>query len=179
MQYSLSLALTELGFPCLHTQHLYESPDILEMWAREVFVPSLQVGEAGMGNPDFKLIASHGWRATADLPMALYYEQILKKYPDCKFILTTRDNSEVWFRSWNMLTKTITQPTQNFAFLSHIRIIDKYLRWLFSVVNRDNKYLSAPHPLPDQIKTNAIASYKTTSGTYVKSSLQGSYWNTM
>ena len=78
MQYSLSLALTELGFPCLHTQHLYESPDILEMWAREVFVPSLQVGEAGMGNPDFKLIASHGWRATADLPMALYYEQILK-----------------------------------------------------------------------------------------------------
>ena len=40
--------------------------------------PFLKVGEDGIGNSDFKLIASHGCRATTDLPMALYYEQILK-----------------------------------------------------------------------------------------------------
>uniref|UniRef100_A0A7R9WEY8 Sulfotransferase domain-containing protein n=1 Tax=Pseudictyota dubia TaxID=2749911 RepID=A0A7R9WEY8_9STRA len=159
--YSLTLALEELGFPCLHTQHLYENPEIFQMWTEEVFSPSLESNHATLGEPDFDLMASQGWRATMDLPMALYYEHVLAKFPDCKFILTTRDNSEVWFRSWNMLTKTITQPTQHFRFMSGIRNLDNYLRWLFSIVNRDDMYLTAPHPFPEQIKENAIASYET------------------
>jgi len=158
--YSLTVALDELGFPCLHTQHLYESPEIFEMWARNVFVPSLEAGEAIMGVPDFELVASRGWRATTDLPMALYYEQILEKFPDCKFILTTRENSEVWFRSWDMLTSTITQPTSHFLWMSHVQNLDKYFRWLFTLVNRDPKYFTAPYPLPGQIKEKAIASYE-------------------
>eukprot|EP00568_Trieres_chinensis_P014428 CAMPEP_0183322228 /NCGR_PEP_ID=MMETSP0160_2-20130417/71070_1 /TAXON_ID=2839 ORGANISM="Odontella Sinensis, Strain Grunow 1884" /NCGR_SAMPLE_ID=MMETSP0160_2 /ASSEMBLY_ACC=CAM_ASM_000250 /LENGTH=94 /DNA_ID=CAMNT_0025489333 /DNA_START=174 /DNA_END=454 /DNA_ORIENTATION=+ len=38
--------------------------------------------------------------------------------------------------------------------------MDKYFRWLFSVVNRDNKYLTAPYPLPDQSKKDAIGTYE-------------------
>lgn len=158
--YSLTLALDELGFPCLHTQHLYESPDIFNMWAENVFTPSLEAGSALMGEPDFDLMASRGWRATTDLPMALYYRQVLAKYPDCKFVLTTRENSEVWFRSWDMLTKTITQPTSHFLWMSHVQNLDKYFRWLFAFVNKDSKYFTADYPLPDQIKENAISSYE-------------------
>lgn len=158
--YSLTLALDELGFPCLHTQHLYESPDIFNMWARNVFTPSLEAGEALMGEPDFEQIASQGWRATTDLPMALYYEQVLEKYPDCKFVLTTRENSEVWFRSWDMLSKTMTRPTSHFLWMSHVKNLDKYFRWLFTLVNKDTKYFTATYPLPDQIKDNAISSYE-------------------
>jgi len=130
------------------------------MWTEGIYSPSIEANHATLGEPDFDFLVSRGWRATADLPMALYYEQVLAKYPDCKFILTTRESSEVWFRSWNMLTKTITQPTQYFGFMSHIRSLDNYLRWLFSIVNKDDKYLSAPHPLPGQIKERAISSYE-------------------
>jgi len=158
--YSLTLALDELGYKTLHTQHMYETPEILDMWNREIFTPSIESGNADLGHPDFDLIATKGFTATADLPMSLYFEQLVDRYPDCKFILTTRQSSEVWFRSWDMLTKTITQPTRYFRWMSHADTINRYYRWLFSRINEDNSYLSAPLPLPDQNKERAIASYE-------------------
>lgn len=158
--YSLTLALDQLGFPTIHTQHLYENHEIFSMWTNEVFLPSIQNKNATMGNPDFDLIASQGYVGTADLPMALYFEEISILYPECKFILTTRENSEVWFRSWNILSKSIEQPTRYGTWLSTVRKLGSYIRWLFSVVNKDNSFLSAPFPLPDQIKKSAIESYE-------------------
>jgi len=158
--YSLTLALEELGHKTLHTQHMYETPDILDMWDRDIFSPSIEAGDAVLGIPDFDLIASKGFTATADLPMSLYFEQLVTRYPDSKFILTTRDSSEVWFRSWDMLTKTMTTPTRYFSWMSHAEQINRYYRWLFSRINNDNSYLSVPLPLPDQNKERAIASYE-------------------
>lgn len=131
------------------------------MWADEVFLPSIQENKFAMRKPDLQMIVSHGFQATADLPMALYWEQILQEYPDCKFILTTRENSEVWFKSWDVLTKSITQPT--FAasfFFTGVRQYSYYLRWLFSLVNKDDAFLTAPFPLPVQNKQAATASYE-------------------
>lgn len=158
--YSLTLALEELGFPTLHTQHLYESPKIMDMWANKVFIPSLEQNKATLGFPDFDVIAQQGFQATTDLPMALYFEQIMERYPNCKFILTTRENSEVWFKSWDVMTNMIKHPTAAGTFLPRVRQLGYYLRWLFSTVNRDDKYLTHPLPLPGQIKENAIASYE-------------------
>ena len=158
--YSLTLALDELGYKTLHTQHMYETPEILDMWNKEIFTPSIESGIAELGHPDFDLISSKGFTATADLPMSLYFEQLVDRYPDCKFILTTRQSSEVWFKSWDMLTKTITQPTRYFRWMSHADTINRYYRWLFSRINDDDSYLSVPLPLPDQNKERAIASYE-------------------
>lgn len=158
--YSLTLALDELGYKTLHTQHMYETPEILDMWNQEIFSPSIESGIAELGHPDFDLISSKGFTATADLPMSLYFEQLVDRYPDCKFILTTRQSSEVWFKSWDMLTKTITQPTRYFRWMHHADTINRYYRWLFSRINNDDSYLSAPLPLPDQNKERAIASYE-------------------
>lgn len=161
LQYSLTLALEALGYPTLHTMHLYENENILDMWHNEIFMPSIENGKAELGTPDFDLVAAHGFQATTDLPMALYYEQIRERYPDCKFILTTRENSEVWFRSWDILTKSITQPTRYAGpVISNVQQYSNYLRWLFAVVNKDDSYLTVNFPLPDQDKKKAIASYE-------------------
>mmetsp|Transcript_20010 Transcript_20010/g.25786 ORF Transcript_20010/g.25786 Transcript_20010/m.25786 type:complete len:355 (+) Transcript_20010:142-1206(+) len=159
--YSLTLALEELGFPTLHTQHMYEHESILGMWVDEIFLPSIAAKKTSMGRPNLQMIVDYGYQATADLPMALYFEQVMEEYPDCKFILTTRENSEVWFKSWNTLTQSITQPTHvgGFAFDS-VRQYSHYLRWLYSVVNKDEKFLSVPFPLPAQHKETAIESYE-------------------
>jgi Sulfotransferase domain len=157
----LTLALEDLGFTTLHTQHLYENDEIFEMWTSNVFQPSIEAGKALMGKPDLDLIASFGFQATMDLPMALYFEQVHERYPDCKFILTTRENSTVWFRSWDVLSNSITQPAKvGSYFFTNVNRIFLYLRWLFSVVNNDPKYLTAPFPLPAQSEEASIASYE-------------------
>lgn len=158
--YSLTLALEQLGHKTLHTQHMYETPAVLDMWDDKIFSPAIASGRAALGEPDFDLVASNGFTATADLPMSLYYEQVYEKYPDCKFILTTRDTPERWFKSWDMLTKTMTQPTRYFRWMDHADKINRYYRWLFARVNSDDSYLSVPLPLPDQSKERAIASYE-------------------
>mmetsp|Transcript_24203 Transcript_24203/g.52197 ORF Transcript_24203/g.52197 Transcript_24203/m.52197 type:complete len:381 (-) Transcript_24203:86-1228(-) len=159
--YSLALALDDLGFPTLHTQHLYESTEIFDDLVNNIFYKSIQDDEVIMGNPDFDLLLKGGFTATMDLPYALYFDQISANYPDCKFILTVRDSSDVWFRSWDVMTSSITQPAQYASFMfTHVKKLEYYMRWLFSVVNSDKKYLSTPFPLPPQDKYNAVTSYE-------------------
>lgn len=159
--YSLALALDELGFPTLHTQHLYENAEIFDHFVNEIFYKSISQDEVIMGTPNFDLLLDAGFTATMDLPFALYYDQIHKKYPDCKFILTVRENSEVWFKSWDVMTKSIIQPAMYTSWLvGYVKKLEYYMRWLFSVVNTDKKYLSHPFPLPPQDREKSIASYE-------------------
>jgi hypothetical protein len=155
------LALEELGYPTLHTQHLYENDAIQHMWTTEIFLPSIKAKHAQLGRPNLDVIAS-SYKATADLPMALYFEQVSLEYPDCKFVLTTRENSEVWFKSWETLTKSITQPGVQLGGLLFSQTIqyNYYLRWLFAIVNQDDKFLTSSFPFPDQNKEAAINSYE-------------------
>ena len=141
--------------------HMYESKEILDMWAERIFEPSIDAGEAALGTPDIDLVAQKGFQATTDLPMALYFEQIHEQYPSCKFILTKRDTSEVWFKSWDVLAKTIVSPTRvGSTVVTNVANYMNYLRWLFAVINKDNSFLTTPFPLPDQHKEQAIASYE-------------------
>jgi hypothetical protein len=139
---------------------MYEHQDVLDMWVDEIYRPSIKAKKAELGTPNFDAITQAGFEATTDLPMALYFEQIHEKYPDCKFILTTRDNSDTWFRSWDMLTKSITVPVHYFGFVHNARQMNSYFRWLFAIVNKDNGYLTARTPLPDQNREAAIESYE-------------------
>jgi len=161
--YSVKLALEELGMPTLHTQHLYENENenIFKMWTDLIFQPSLDQGHAVLGEPDFDIITQHGYQATMDFPVALYYEQIMDKYPDCKFILTTRENSQVWFRSWESMTKSISTPANlGGIFLTGVQRYSIYLRWLFAIVNKDDSFITSSIPKINQEKENAIQSYE-------------------
>lgn len=131
------------------------------MWTDEIFMPSLKKGQAELGQPKFDVITSNGYTATTDFPMALYVDQIHEQYPNCKFILTTRENSEVWFRSWDTLTKSITAPTYfGGFFITGVRQYSIYLRWLFAIVNKDNSFLTSSRPKMEQYKVAAIDSYE-------------------
>ena len=66
---------------------MYEHAEVFGMWIDEVFKPSIEAGEATLRKPDLQFIADNGFQATCDLPMALYYEQIMEEFPNCKFIL--------------------------------------------------------------------------------------------
>ena len=92
-----------------------------------------------MGSPDFDLITSHGYSAAVDFPIALYFEQLNDKYPECKFILTVRQDSETWYRSWRNMAVNIAHTTNIGAgIFKHVRQLSLYLRydlivyWLFS-----------------------------------------------
>jgi len=161
--YSLTLALEELGLPTLHTSHLFEHvehEEVVAMWLKEVFQPSIEKRNATLGSLDLNTITGHGYRATCDLPMALYYEQVLREYPDCKFILTTRTDSEEWFRSWNTLAKSIEKSASFGNVFSAVKPFLIYIRWLFARVNENNSYLTSHYPLPEQNKEACIASYE-------------------
>jgi|EP00956_Cyclotella_meneghiniana_P023728 hypothetical protein len=127
--YSLALALDALGFPTLHTQHLYENHAIFNNLVKDIFHNSITQNEIIMGSPDYDLLLDSGFTATMDLPFALYYSQIHELYPDCKFILTVRENSEVWFKSWNVMTSSITRPAMYTSWLvTHVKKLEWYMR---------------------------------------------------
>ena len=128
--YSLALALDELGFRTLHTQHLYENHELFDHFVEEIFHKSIRSDDVIMGRPDFDLVLKSGYVATMDLPFALYFDQIHERYPNCKFILTVRENSEVWFKSWNVLTQSISKPARYTRFLaSHAKKLGYYMRY--------------------------------------------------
>ncbi len=127
--YSLALALDQLGIPTLHTQHLYENSVIFDHWVNSVFRKSILDDRITMGEPNFDLLAEGGYAATMDLPFALYWERIAERYPECRFILTVRENSDVWFKSWDVLTRSISKPAQYTSFIfAHVRKLEYYMR---------------------------------------------------
>jgi len=164
--YSLALALNELDFPTIHTMHLFEKGEIFDHLVNSIFYESIKEDKIIMGVPDFDLLLRAGYTATMDLPFALYYNQILEQYPDCKFILTLREDSNVWFRSWNSLAETeggtLFSKLQRYigVFITHVKKIGYYKKWLYAVINEDRKFLSHEFPLPAQNRERAISSYE-------------------
>jgi hypothetical protein len=92
----------------------------------------------------------------------LYYEQIMQLYPNCKFILTTRQDSETWFRSWDTLAKSITTPANVVGkVISGVQRYSTYLRWLYAMVNKDDGFLTSEEARDNQNHDVAIESYDT------------------
>ena len=159
----MTLALEELGYPTLHTIHMYayENEEILRMVDETILSPAIEKKVAVVGKADLALIANSGYQAVADLPFIFFHEQIYEEYPDCKFILTTRETSEIWYRSWESMTKSLSNVLHiSGIFFPTVRIYSKYFRWMYAVVNKDASYLTSIIPKDDNIKENAIATYE-------------------
>ncbi|HEV3312380.1 MAG TPA: sulfotransferase [Chloroflexota bacterium] len=86
--YSLKLAIEQLGFgPCFHMKELFELPDRAAIFTA-----------AYRGDPVDWEQAFDGFRSTLDWPSCTFYDQLARRYPESKVILTTRD-PEKWHRS--------------------------------------------------------------------------------
>jgi Sulfotransferase domain len=155
------LALEELGFPTLHMMHMYayENEEIMQMLTDKIVKPAMEMNEPVVGRADLKLIAESGYQAVSNT--CLFYEQILEEFPDCKFVLTTRENSEIWFNSWSNLTESITS-TLNLGGLLFPTVAQysNWFRWMNSVVNKDASHMNSTVPKQELIRENAIASYE-------------------
>jgi len=164
--WSLAKALNELDFPTFHTMDFFQDEEIFENFVNGIFYESIKEDKIIMGVPDFDLLLRAGYTATMDLPFAFYYDQILEKYPDCKFILTLRDDSNVWWRSWNSLTEsegaTLVSKSAGYigAIIPHLKKSGYYKRWLYSVINQDKTFLNHPFPLPAQNRERSISGYE-------------------
>ncbi len=86
---SLKLALEELGFGnCYHMYELIKHPEELAYWEKA------KKGETVDWDELFT-----GYQSGVDFPVILFYEELIKKYPDAKIIHTTRE-PESWYKSF-------------------------------------------------------------------------------
>jgi hypothetical protein len=105
---SLKVALEELGFgPCYHMIELFTHPEHVELWEAAARGKSV----------DWAQLFS-GYRATTDWPACSFYQELMKRYPDAKVILTVRDPDRWYESTYNTIygmRKTVSSPVFRLA----------------------------------------------------------------
>ena len=87
---SIAKALRDLGFTVFDfPEQVYDSPDFLDHW--------LDVFQNGT-KPDVKRVYQNA-DVAVDMPGTFFYEEILGAFPDCKVILSVREEDS-WVQSW-------------------------------------------------------------------------------
>ena len=85
---SLKIALEKLGIgPCYHMREVVSHPSHIKIWY------DISRGEY----PNWDRLFS-GFNSAVDFPVCLFYEELVNKFPDAKFILTLRD-FDTWYES--------------------------------------------------------------------------------
>lgn len=122
---SLQIALTRLGFgPSYHMKEvLFEEKGIstsghIELWhelARHQVNPQAINGE----NRELEILSTilEQWNSGTDWPLIAFPEELLKTYPDAKFILTTRPARQ-WY---NSMSRTICSLSVDNWYMTTVR----------------------------------------------------------
>jgi len=85
---SLKRALEIVGFgPCHHMEEVIKHPREVKTWEA-----------AARGEKTDWRGFLQGWGSTVDFPSSLYYEELIRAFPDAKVILTVRD-PQSWYAS--------------------------------------------------------------------------------
>jgi hypothetical protein len=110
---SLKVALEELGLrKCYHMTDVLAHLEHAAVW-----------DDAGQGKPADWDSLFDGYAATVDWPGCAFYEELMRRYPNAKVILTVRDPGR-WYDS---ARQTIYQASKLFP---------RWLRWLNPKLNR-------------------------------------------
>jgi hypothetical protein len=101
---SLTDALKVLGYKPYH----FVDFNHLEEWAEF---------SRGKGTADdlFDLIEKDGYTATLENPTSDIYQDLLRRYPDAKVVLTVRDTPPAFTKSWKTLFDTMIITEQTFS----------------------------------------------------------------
>ena len=85
---SLKIALEKLGIgPCYHMREVVSHPSHIKIWY------DISRGE----HPNWDRLFM-GFNSAVDFPVSLFYEELINKFTDSKFILTLRD-FDTWYES--------------------------------------------------------------------------------
>lgn len=106
---SMQAALGILGYRCYHMKEVPEQPGHLQAWHEFV---------SGRAPMDWKAIFKD-YEATVDFPACIYYQELLREFPDAKVVLNVRD-PERWFDSFMTLQRT-TDRLRVFRFIPKAR----------------------------------------------------------
>ena len=146
--HSLKEALDILGYTSFHTEEMMSRAKIFDMFYTQVFLPE----PVALREPDFDMVAQF-YNATTDMPLAFYFRELKEKYPQAKFILTTRQSTEKWTESWITLINNVSLMPRFVLWLWGIWKVDRYNRWILSLFHQDESFLTKPHPLvQDKLK---------------------------
>ena len=95
---SLKIALEKLGIgPCYHMREVVSHPFHIKLWY------DISRGE----RPNWNRLFS-SFNSAVDFPVSLFYEQLINKFPDAKFILTLRDFDTWYISTANTIYKVPT-----------------------------------------------------------------------
>lgn len=106
---SMQAALEVLDYRCYHMKEVPETPGHLQAWHEFV---------AGRAPMDWQALFAD-YEATVDFPACMYYQELLREFPDAKVVLNLRD-AERWFNSFSTLQDT-TDHFRKFRFLPRAR----------------------------------------------------------
>lgn len=94
---SMATALRRLGYNPLHSGDNKDNSGGARLpWCRFLF---------GNGTFEEALLTMTGFDSAMDEPFHLAYEEVLRRFPDCKFVLTEPD-PETWYKSCLAFTKS-------------------------------------------------------------------------
>jgi hypothetical protein len=111
---SLAAALEILGYKTYH----FVAPEHAEHWA--------QLAESAEGvELCIQKIAEGGYTATCDQPTADVFEDQMNLYPNAKVLLTVRDTSHDFCRSWKVLMDFIEVQERPFSLL-----YPSFIQWI-------------------------------------------------
>ena len=106
---SMQAALEILGNRCYHMKEVTEHAGHLQAWHEFV---------AGRAPMDWQALFKD-FEATVDFPACIYFQELLREFPDAKVVLTVRD-PERWFDSFLTLQQT-TDRFRVFRFIPRAR----------------------------------------------------------
>jgi len=154
---SLKLALEELGFSqCYHMTEVLARMQDARVW-----------DAAARGEPVDWDALFRGYQATVDWPGCSFYEELLRRYPDAKVILTVRD-PERWYDSARQTIYYVRHAFPSWARLMNprmgpfIRMLDRLIwdgtfqgrfedkSFAIAVFNRHNEQVRRVVP-PDRL----------------------------
>lgn len=95
---SMQAALQKLGYPCHHMSETSKVESHMAAWY------GLVSGQAPM---DWRAIFAN-YEATVDIPACLYYEELMREFPEAKVVLNLRDPDK-WFDSFITLYTLLEQ----------------------------------------------------------------------
>jgi len=148
--HSLKLALEILGFhKCYHMEELVmHHPEKVHYWE-----------DAREGKKVNWTELFEGYQAAVDFPVNMRYKELMKYYPDAKFILTTRD-PESWYKSFGDTIVRQARPSVGKILSGVVRMIyDRKFRLQMKVFRFAGAYLKTMFPNGFDDKPAAIARF--------------------
>lgn len=133
---SLHEALEILGFKTYHMREVMKTKVHQNAWG------GMCSGGATMDEV-LDLVASSGYNASTDFPIAVAYEQLLARNPDSKVVLSVRDSPQVWAKSYSQTIGKMGRLSNRPPLSLGVPCVHKMQAWIVKTAGLGDESLHA------------------------------------